>query len=96
MILKPKFCPECYTPVAKIPFTKDRNGKKIKVCPNCKIQLICDESYVYVRCPTCQRVFSDTLTYGDHLDKDGKCSRADFIKVINSKWFKKLEVKGNA
>jgi len=73
MTTKPKFCPVCYTDVSKCKVWKKEQPtgiKEVVYCPKCNIQLNCDKDSVNVRCPNCNRLFSDTLTFIDHLDKN--------------------------
>jgi uncharacterized C2H2 Zn-finger protein len=73
----PKFCPVCYTDLTKEKAEKTRFGRAIK-CPKCKSVCIAEPEKTYIRCPKCQRLFSDQTSYTDHLVK-GKCL---FKKVV--------------
>lgn len=73
---KPRFCPNCYRNLNSIPVKKEKQitgVKEVIHCPQCKTILNCDKQHVNVRCPICQRLFADVLTYIDHKGLSDTC-----------------------
>ena len=70
MTKEPTFCPVCYTDVTKVK-KRDKISKK---CPKCSVILNCNPRSMLIRCAKCNRLFSDVLTYKEHLSRNGDCN----------------------